>query len=429
MKKFKIVIIGFIIFIQLFSLCCFADIDENENSNTNNIKSNKDLDLSCESAILIEESTDFVAFEKNANEKMYPASTTKIMTAILVLENCELSDIVTISESSLSGIPTGYVTGNIFAGEKLSVEDLLYSLLLKSANDVAVVLADYVSGSVEEFSKLMNQKASEIGCKNTNFVNPNGIHNENHYSTASDMALIAKYCMKNEKFKKFVSTEKYTLPITNKYSYENRSFNNTNELIIHDSSLYYEYATGIKTGYTKEAGNCLIASATKNNVNYISVVLNSSTSIKNSRFIDTTKLFDYVFDNFKFVEFKKQNEIIKQIEVENGTKETKDLNLKLEKGFTSFVNVNFDFEKLKPKITLNENISAPIAKNDVLGSITYTINDTEYTSNLLATSDVEKKPNYALFIILIGCILLVFGILILKPKNHKRKKSKKRNRI
>lgn len=424
MKKFKI-IIGIMIFIQLFSLCCFADTNKNL---INDTKLNEDLELTCKSAILVEESTGFIAFDKNANEKMYPASTTKIMTAILVLENCDLSDIVTISGDSLKGIPPGYVTGNIVDGEKISVEDLLYCLLLKSANDVAVVLAEHVSGSVEEFSKLMNKKALEIGCKNTNFVNPNGIHNSEHYSTASDLALIAKYCMKNETFKRFVSTQKYTLPATNKYVKEDRSFNNTNELILHDSSCYYEYATGIKTGHTKEAGNCLISSATKNNITYISVVLNSSTANKNSRFTDTIKLLDYGFDNFKFIEFKKQNEIIKQIEIENATKDTKDLNLKIENGLTTFTNVNFDFENLEPKITLNENIKAPILKNDVLGSIVYTIDGTEYKSNLLAMSDVEKKPNYALAIIIIGFVLLFFGISVLIKKSNNRKKSKKRKR-
>lgn len=425
MKKFKIIIVGIIIFIQLFTLCSFADIDDDT---TNNTKLNEDLELTCRSAILVEESTGFIAFEKNSNEKMYPASTTKIMTAILVLENCNLSDIVTISSNSLEGIPSGYVTGNVFAGEELSIEDLLYSLLLKSANDVAVVLAEHVSGSVEEFANLMNKKALEIGCRNTNFVNPNGIHNDEHYSTASDLALIAKYCMKNETFRKLVSTEKYTLPKTNKYSYENRTFNNTNELILHDSSCYYEYATGIKTGHTKDAGNCLISSATKNNITYISVVLNSSTSIKNSRFTDTIKLFDYGFDNFKFIEFKKENEIIKQIEIDNATKDTKDLNLKIENGLTTFANINFDFENLTPEIKLNENIKAPILKNDVLGSVTFTVNDTKYTSNLLAMSDVEKKPNYALFIVVIGFILLLFGILILIKKSNNRKKSKNKKR-
>ena len=183
-------------------------------------------------AILIEKNTGKVLFEKNSNKIMYPASTTKVMTAILVLENCKLSETAIVSPTALNTIPNGYVTANIQIGEELTIKDLLYALMVKSANDAAVVLAEHVSGSVENFSILMNKKAKELGCTNTNFVNPNGIHNENHISTAQDLATITKYCMQNEIFRKIVTTTSYTLPATNKYPVADRTFSNTNSLIM-----------------------------------------------------------------------------------------------------------------------------------------------------------------------------------------------------
>ncbi len=413
MKRLKIILIFSILFIQI--LCGFVLADE--------------LPIDSEAAILVETNSQIVLYEKNANKKMYPASTTKIMTAILVLENCELDDIVTVNASALKSIPDGYVVGGIYEGEQLTVSDLLYELLLKSANDVAVVLAEHVSGSVEEFAKLMNEKAKELGCTNTNFVNPNGIHDENHYSTAEDLSIIAKYCMKNETFKKIVSTQKYALPKTNKYNFTDRTFSNTNELIIPTGKFYYEYATGIKTGYTKEAKSCLIASAEKDDMNLVSVVLggNSTATGKDTRFVDTTTLFEYGLNNFEHTEFKKANEIITTIEIENATKETKELQLKTKNSLESLNNKNFDFENLEPEIHLNDNILAPIEKDAVLGTVSYEINGITYKSELLANNAVEKQTYYFVFII-IG-ILILFSILMIIFIIKKLTKKKRKTRI
>ncbi len=323
------------------------------------------------------------------------------------------------------------LNGGIYAGEEFTVLDLLYELMLKSANDVAVVFAEHVSGSVEEFANLMNKKAEEIGCKNTHFVNPNGIHNENHYTTASDLALIAEYCMKNETFRKIVSTEKYSLPKTNKYNFTDRSFSNTNQLIIPSSKYYYEYATGIKTGYTKEAKSCLISSSTKDNITFISVVLGGSSNKNGNdyRFVDTTTLFNYGFENYKYTELKKANEIITNIEVENATKETKSLNLKIKDSLVVFNNINLDIENLKPEIKLNNEILAPISENQVLGTISYEVEGKKYESELLANNSVEEQKYYILFIgIGIGILFLgIFILTVIKIKN--KKKSKKKTRV
>ena len=166
--------------------------------------------LSSEAVLLMEASTGKVVYEKNGYEKKYPASTTKIMTAILAIEHCNLNETATASEFAINSVPSGYSTANIQIGETLSVKDLLYALMLQSANESAVILAEHVSGSQEAFANLMNEKAKELGCKNTHFINPNGIHNENHYTTAYDLALITQYAMKNQTFREIVKTTSFT---------------------------------------------------------------------------------------------------------------------------------------------------------------------------------------------------------------------------
>lgn len=262
-------------------------------------------DISSPAALLMDSSSGKVLYKKNMNEKRYPASLTKVMTAIVVLENCDLEDSATVSYDAVMSLSSGYVTANLQIGEELTVEQLLYVLMVGSSNDAAIVLAEHVSGSVEAFSELMNQKAKEIGCTSTNFVNPNGVHDKNHYSTAYDLALIAKYAMKNETFRTLVSTTSYKLPITNKYDREDRFFTTTNSLLIvnnnnRSDNYYYKYATGIKTGFTTPAGNCLIASANKNGLELITVVLGSGQTKDglSERYIDTKNLFNYGYDTY-----------------------------------------------------------------------------------------------------------------------------------
>lgn len=210
------------------------------------------------SAILMDFKTGKILYEKDINTKRYPASLTKILTAIIIIENCNLSDVTTVSYDSVMSLGSGYVNANLQVGEELTVEQLLYVMLVASSNDSAIVLAEHLSGSVEEFCVLMNAKAKEIGCVNSNFINPNGVHDENHYSTAYDLALISKYAMNNELFRKIVSTTSYQLPATNKYALEDRVFTTTNDLIIVNNNnrvdnYYYKYATGVKTGFTTPA--------------------------------------------------------------------------------------------------------------------------------------------------------------------------------
>lgn len=238
MKYIKRICIS--LFILLSLTLVLTSIVNADNENVPNISS--------PSALLMDLNSGKVLYDKNMNKKMYPASLTKVMTAIIVLENCELNDIATVSYDAVMTLSSGYVTANLQIGEELTVEQLLYVLMVGSSNDAAIVLAEHVSGSVDEFAKLMNEKATELGCTSTNFVNPNGVHDENHYSTAYDLALISRYAMQNETFRELVSTTSYKLPATNKYDREDRLFTTTNALLIVNNNqradnYYYKYAT------------------------------------------------------------------------------------------------------------------------------------------------------------------------------------------
>lgn len=387
-------------------------------------------EIASTASILVEESTGKILYEKNAYEKMYPASTTKILTAILTLETCDLTEMATVSHNAIYSLPNGYVNANLREGEEMSVKDLLYALMVKSANDAAIVLAEHIGGSVEKFAEMMNEKATQLGCKNTHFVNPNGIHNDNHYTTAYDLYLIASYCMKNETFRQLVSTTSYTLPSTNKYVNEDRICVTTNDMLRSNSKYYNENVIGIKTGYTTEAKNCLIAAIHKNHTELISVVLHADTNAEglSERYVDTNNLFNYGLENFKFTDIVQENDMLETIEIENATSETKTLDLLASKTLSDYLNTEIDITNLEPEIVLNENLEAPIASNSVLGKATYTIDGVEYTLDLLASHAVEEKADFQFMIFIFGILLLMLGIFILIRQHISKKRTLKKYR-
>ena len=406
LNKFtKILIIILLIFFNL-TIPCLANVPE----------------LKSEAAILFETSTGNVLYQKNATEKLYPASTTKILTAIITIENCDLDEIATVSKNAVDLVPSGYSNGGLIAGEKMAIKDLLYALMLNSANEAANVLAEHVSGSIDEFTKLMNKKATEIGCTNSNFTNTNGMHDENHYTTAADLALIADYCMKNETFREIVSTYTYPLPSTNKYSKNDRIMKNTNQLLNPLSKNYLNSAIGIKTGYTSQAGNCLIAAVEKDGTELISVTLKAGSSSKESsyRFSDSKALLEYGLDNFGFVKISTKDEVVDTIKIENATEETESLKITIKEDVTDFINTNLEIEETN--IDINSKILAPVKKGDVLGSITYTAGEKIYTVDLIADNDVIEKTYYEIYIAIgIGVFIIIVIIIIIINSRKKYK--------
>ena len=293
--------------------------------------------------------------------------------------------------------------------------------MLASANEAANVLAEHISGSIDEFAVLMNQKAAELGCTNTNFLNANGMHDDNHYTTASDLAKIATYCMENETFMEIIQTESYTLPATEQYPSTDRYLKNTCALISESSKYYYQYAIGGKTGYTSQAGNCLVCFAKQDETYLICVLLKANSSAE--RFSDAEILFEYGYNNYSNQTIIEKGTIAQSIEISNATEETKNINLITDEEISDYLENNYSLEDLTYEITLNENISAPIYFGTKLGEITYTLNNKTYTVNLVAETTAYSKQNYSEYILIIGLILLVISIIII-PKKKKTKKTR-----
>lgn len=416
-KKIFVTLITVVIFSLIFCINVFAE----------------EPVINAKSAISVETSTGKIVYEKNAHEKMYPASTTKVMTALLVLENCKLDEKAKVSYEAIQAVPEGYSNANLQVGEELSIEDLLYVLMIPSANEAANVLAEHVAGTVESFATMMNTKAEELGCETTHFVNPNGIHNENHYSSAYDLYLIAKEAMKNETFRKIVSTSKYTLPETKVYTNNDRTFVNTNKLIVYNTSnradnYFYKDAIGIKTGFTKEAGNCLISAAAKDRLEFINVVLNADITEDglNHRFVDSIDLFNYDFDNYEKITLKEKNFKLENIEIKNATKDTKNLDVNIKDEIIVLKNKNLNKDEILPEIIYNDELIAPISKGESIGTVTYKIDNIEYKSELIAGNDVEQS--YLNFYLVISGILLLIIAIFIKPKPNKKHRKNLRNR-
>lgn len=389
-----------------------------------NTSTENQLTIYSNSVILEDVQTGQLLFESNADEVTYPASTTKLMTAILTLENCELSDTVTVTSSALSGIPPSYTTANLQVGEKLTVDQLLHVLLVPSANDAANVLACHISGSVQDFSDLMNSKAQELGATNTHFVNPSGIHNDNHYSTARDMCIIGRYAYKFDTIRKIASETEVSLP--NLPDGTERKFKTTNNLITPSNTNYYNYATGLKTGYTDKAKSCIVATAKKDDRELICVVLGGDRidSKHTYRDVDCIALFDYGFNNFSDKYVCEKNNNIDLTTIENVPDILKDKTVIFSDDIHMLVNKNCD---LNPTVEWKNDLQLPIEKKAVVGTVTYTINGENYTVDLLSADYISPIENitivqyvfYGLIILLI--LLLLKRILFRSNKKLHRK--------
>ena len=327
--------------------------------------------LNAEAAIAVESSTGRILYQKNAFDKRAMASTTKIITAIVAIEYGGFDEVVTVSSNAAY---TGGSTIKLKQGEKIKLLDLLYGLMLMSGNDAAVAIAEHVAGSEEEYIKLMNAKAAGLSATNTNFVTVHGLDNENHYTTAYDMAIITAYCMKNDMFRKIVSTAETHI--------SERTLRNTNDLL-----FTYEGTIGVKTGFTNNAGRCLVASAKRDDMEIITVVLGCAD--KKSRFSDSRKLLDYVFKNYSMKTLIKEGDRVTSIAVIKGKEKEVDLLctdtiiLPINQKESAEYVVNF---------TVQNEIQAPISENDVIGKLYISYNDENLAvSELEIAEDVDNK--------------------------------------
>ena len=338
--------------------------------------------LNSRAAVIYDRKSKKIIWGKKENEKRPMASTTKIMTAIVVLENANLSDTVTVSKKSAG---TGGSRLGLKVGDKITVNNLLYGLLMVSGNDAAVALAEYVGGSVEGFADKMNQKAKELGLENTHFVTPHGLDMADHYTTALELAEMADYAMNNEKFAEIVNTKNITISINGR----SKSLKNTNELLGNLNGV-----NGVKTGFTNGANRCLVTSVNRDGMNIITVVLGADT--KKDRTNDSVKLIEYAYKNYtiynlediineKYQEWKNINE--KRINIVQGKKET--IITKLDKIDNYYIPIKKqDIDNLKVEIFALKEIEAPIYVDDYIGKI-IVYNGEEKLYELCIRSDVD----------------------------------------
>ncbi|WHE07868.1 D-alanyl-D-alanine carboxypeptidase [Thermoanaerobacterium thermosaccharolyticum] len=332
-------------------------------------------------AVLMDFTTGQVLYDKNMHQKMYPASTTKILTAIIAIEKGKLNDVVTVNDDVKN------IDGNsiyLVPGEQLTLEQLLYAMLLESANDAAIAVADHIGGSVQVFADMMNKKAKEIGANDSHFVNPNGLPDNNHYSTPYDMALIARYAMENATFRKIVSTIHYQIPPTNKFD-KPRDLWISNRLI-KPSSFHYDGADGVKTGYTIAANQVFVGSATRNGHRLISVIMGD---VGTNIWSDTIKLLNYGFNNYTLVNPLEKDSIVTYADV--GKVKFK-LPLIAKDSFYYAVPKGEE-NNIKSNITLEDNIKAPIKKGTVLGKIDFTF-DGKSIGSVQLVADESVYKNY-----------------------------------
>ena len=386
-----------------------------------------------------------VVYEKNSNKRSYPASTTKIMTFIITAEN--VSDLentsVTIKQDIISGLDLESTVMGLSShiGEKVSVKDLLYGLMLPSGNDAALVLADYVGGGISGFVEKMNAKAAELGCKNTHFANPHGLYDTNHYSTAHDMALIAKHAMKIKGFMDICNTVYYTPDGF-------KTLHNTNYMLDSEAEggqYYYQYTKGIKTGYLDEAGKCLVTSSDKNGDKYLCVCLGAAFSYAenvNYAMKDSAKLYDWAYKNLGVQTIYGTADSLASVDVKY-VRNGKTLEAVPEKEISAFLPNNYDKKKLKVEINCPEQVDAPVTQGDVLGTVSVKYEDLDLgLTNLVAAEDVERDisplevfvTEHMQLIIIVSAVLVLIIVLLVvlisvRRKARRRSRSSKGRRF
>jgi len=337
--------------------------------------------INARSAIVIDFETGTVLFEKNAYRKRPMASTTKIMTAIVALENSDLDDEVFISERAAN--MGGSVMG-LKKESKVRMIDLLHGLLICSGNDAAVAIAEHVGGSVEDFCRLMNEKALELGAYSTNFTNPHGLDEENHYTTAYDLAKITRYALRNPVFNEIVKkTEFY---------FDGRTLKTTNEML-----TSYEGADGVKTGYTGLAGRCLVTSATRDGKRFISVVLFCDT--KNLRTSSSQKILDYSFQEYETVFLLEKGRIMGSVEVER-SRNLDEVLVAVSEDLKAILKNN-DKDKLFTRVSLPEKVMAPVRRGTIMGTVSVFKGDEIIAETSLITLEGAQKMRFADYLSLV----------------------------
>ena len=395
LKKIFLLFIIFVITSMLYTVCA-DDVDEEDENVENYVQENvidvvsKNISsiptLNSRKCVIYDRTSKTVIYGKNETVKTAMASTTKIMTAIIVLENSNLKDTVTVSAKAGG---TGGSRLGLKKGDKTTVNDLLYGLMLRSGNDAAVALAEHVGGSIQGFAELMNKKAEELNLNNTHFVTPHGLDDSNHYTTALELAKLADYAMQNQKFANIVGTKITTISING----QQRQIGNTNELL-----GVLNGVVGIKTGFTNNAGRCLVTETKRDNMDIITVVLGADT--KKDRTKDSINLINYSFNNFKMVHIKEKitNEFVNwkicnssSFRVEKGVSDSVDIIIQ-DIPFDYFPINSNHIDDFSIYIYCNTELTAPLPSGSTLGYLAVSVNNqTVLTLNLYNSNSIALK--------------------------------------
>ena len=361
------------------------------------------MDVAAKAALLVDEKTGTVLYAKNEHQELYPASLTKIMTALLVLDAVDsgklsLDQEITASASAFDGLADDGSTAGIKPGETLTVQELLDCMLVVSANEACAILAEAVSGSVSDFVDAMNAEAQELGCKNTHFVNPTGLHDPQHYTSAWDLYLITKEALTHKEFLPICDSAEVTIPATNLSA--QRTLHTTNYLLSSFRAVGYidKEAQGVKTGSTSEAGHCLVSTATRGSLSLISVVLGAqAVTLENGKtqvqsFSETSRLFDWGFDNFSYQTVLKKDDVLSEVPV-SLSREVSYVTVHPQSDVELLLPNDVKPEDLEKAVTLtNPTAEAPIAAGDPLGEVSLSYQGTTYaTVPLLALNDVAAS--------------------------------------
>ncbi|MCQ2454680.1 MAG: D-alanyl-D-alanine carboxypeptidase [Clostridia bacterium] len=398
--------------------------------------------ISAKSVVFACLDTGEVLYSREADKKVYPASITKIMTVTLMLESKKYNPDkkIAMTEEALKLISgTGSTVSNLRIGEKITELDLAYFILMSSSGDCAYLAAIHYGGSVEGFVEMMNKKAQSLGLKNTHYENPVGLHNEQNYTTANDTIKLTKYALKNETFKKICESARYTIPATN-FSKE-RTISTTNFLQDNTTNYFYAYAKGIKTGYTDEAGRCLVSSASYNGYNYICAMFGCPVDpYKRHEFVDSKNLYRWAFNTFEYKQVADLQNPICEVGVELSL-DTDYIPLYIEKEFVTVLPKNADDSTISVEPHLkSKTVEAPVKKGDILGTADIIYAEEKIgTVNLVANENVERSTILYVFkglktfflskymmavYILIGAVIFAFfvGVYHLNKKRKKKRK-------
>lgn len=385
-------------------------------------------DLVSNAAIVMDAATGRILYEKNAYEAKYPASITKVLTTLVALEhNINFDEVITMSENAVWGIERDSTNIGLDVGEQVTVRDIVYATMVKSANECAYAVAEHVAGDLESFANLMNQKAADLGCQNSHFVNSNGLHDDNHYTCAYDMATITREALKNDTFREIAGTLSYTVPPTN-LSEEPVEVWNGNKMINAFTEYYYEYCEGGKTGYTMKANNTLITFSKKDGLELICVVLDCDGA--RYAYSDSRALYNYCYNNYSYFyplsdfsfddaedEVMEQNTILKNY-YNNMTHDMVDLTI--DKTYSLLVSRSMDTTQIQKEVVLYDK-----AEGNVLGEIKFTYDGEQIGSTSITTttpllssaiSDIDgdkEEKSESVFKTVIKWILIVVTAIIL----------------